>query len=91
MAIWTPRRGEAIPPNTFPAQEVFNNINPRVNAIKERIEREFGGHVNVILVGLAIALGIATPTRRLILYDTTSLAARCRSLAAGLTASVSRP
>lgn len=30
IRVWTPRTGEAMPPNTFPAQEVFDNINPRV-------------------------------------------------------------
>ena len=30
IRIWTPRAGDPIPPNSFNAQEVFNNINPRV-------------------------------------------------------------
>jgi hypothetical protein len=30
IRVFTPRAGEAIPPNAFNAQEVFNNINPRV-------------------------------------------------------------
>ena len=35
IRVWTPKGGEAIPPNTFPAQEVFDNINPRVKRSKD--------------------------------------------------------
>jgi hypothetical protein len=35
IRIWTPKASDAIPPNTFPAQEVFNNINPRVKRSKD--------------------------------------------------------
>jgi hypothetical protein len=35
VRIWTPKKGEVLPPNTFNAQEVFNNINPRVKRSKE--------------------------------------------------------
>lgn len=35
VRVWTPKKGEAIPSNTFAAQEVFNNINPRVKRSKD--------------------------------------------------------
>lgn len=35
VRVWTPKKGEALPPNTFNAQEVFNNVNPRVKRSKE--------------------------------------------------------
>lgn len=34
IRVWTPAANETIPPNTFNAQEVFNNINPRVKRSK---------------------------------------------------------
>jgi hypothetical protein len=30
IRVFTPRQGQAIPPNAFNAQEVYDNINPRV-------------------------------------------------------------
>ena len=30
IRMFTPAPGQALPSNVFPAQEVFNNINPRV-------------------------------------------------------------
>jgi hypothetical protein len=35
IRVWTPKKGETIAPNTFNAQEVFNNINPRVKRSKD--------------------------------------------------------
>lgn len=34
IRVFTPRKGEALPPNAFPAQEVYNNVNPRVKRSK---------------------------------------------------------
>jgi hypothetical protein len=34
VRVWSPTAREAVPPNTFPAQEVFDNINPRVKRSK---------------------------------------------------------
>jgi hypothetical protein len=33
IRIFTPAAGEALPPGAFPAQEVFDNINPRVKRL----------------------------------------------------------
>jgi hypothetical protein len=30
VRVFTPKKGDVIPPNSFPAQEVYDNINPRV-------------------------------------------------------------
>jgi hypothetical protein len=35
VKVWTPKKGEVLPPNTFNAQEVYANINPRVKRSKE--------------------------------------------------------
>lgn len=35
VRVWTPKKGEVLPPNTFNAQEVYANINPRVKRSKE--------------------------------------------------------
>lgn len=35
IRVWTPGPKDMMPPNTFSAQEVFNNINPRVKRSKE--------------------------------------------------------
>tara|TARA_R110002020_G_scaffold161283_3_gene346238 strand:- start:3247 stop:3729 length:483 start_codon:yes stop_codon:yes gene_type:complete len=34
IRVFTPARNAALPPNSFPAQEVFDNINPRVTRPK---------------------------------------------------------
>lgn len=34
VRVWTPKAGEQLPPNTFSAREVFDNINPRVKRSK---------------------------------------------------------
>lgn len=35
IRVWTPKAKDALPPNTFRAQEVFDNINPRVKRSKD--------------------------------------------------------
>lgn len=35
VRVWTPKKGEVLPTNTFNAQEVYTNINPRVKRSKE--------------------------------------------------------
>lgn len=35
IRVCPPKKGETVPPNTFNAQEVFNNINPRVKRSKD--------------------------------------------------------
>ena len=34
IRVFTPAKGEALPPNSFPAQQVYDNINPRVKRDK---------------------------------------------------------
>lgn len=34
IRVWTPKKGDVVPPNSFDAQEVFDNINPRVKRSK---------------------------------------------------------
>ena len=34
IRVWSPGPNEAVPPNTFNAQQVFDNINPRVKRAK---------------------------------------------------------